>query len=334
MKTKAIVIPAANTVEVREVELKPVGTEDVLIKTRLTSISAGTERMLLKGVMPHPMLQFPVVPGYETVGEVIETGDGAREWLGKRVYVGGNYGFIGVNPAFGGQSEYIVAPKTHLTDLQILSDEQGVLLALTATALHGIEVAGLQVGKLEGSNVTNLPTCKPANVLVLGQGIVGQLAARIAKARGAQVTVTDKEAARLRYSQADVILSTASDVPMAEGLKDVKDIEVLIDATGKMEAIAPMLMRMKRGGRVVLLGYYDAINLPYQPVFLRELTLVSSMQWAPGDVVRARDLLMRNAIETSSLITHRMKADDAAQAFDVAMNDVGCVKMVLEWQKT
>jgi bacteriochlorophyllide a dehydrogenase len=328
LKTKAIVIPQANVVEVREVELKPIGADDVLIKTRLTSISAGTERMLLKGVMPHPMLQFPVVPGYETVGEVIEAGEGAREWLGKRVYVGGNYGFIGVNPAFGGQSEYIVAPKTHLTDLQTLSDEQGVLLALAATALHGIDVAGLQVGKLEGSNVINLPTFQPSNALILGQGIVGQLAARIAQACGAQVTVTDKEPARLRYSHADVILNMSSEDKLPETLKD---IEVLIDATGKMEAIAPMLMRMKRGGRVVLLGYYDSINLPYQPVFLRELMLVSSMQWAPGDVARARDLMAAEAIETNSLMTHRMQADDAAQAFEVAMNDVGCVKMVLEW---
>jgi 2-desacetyl-2-hydroxyethyl bacteriochlorophyllide A dehydrogenase len=74
MKTKAIVIPAANTVEIREVELKPLGAEDVLVQTTITSISAGTERMLMRGVMPHPMLQFPVVPGYETVGEVIDAG--------------------------------------------------------------------------------------------------------------------------------------------------------------------------------------------------------------------------------------------------------------------
>jgi 3-hydroxyethyl bacteriochlorophyllide a dehydrogenase len=141
MKTKAIVIPAANTVEVREVELKPLGAEDVLVRTTLTSISAGTERMLMRGVMPHPMLQFPVVPGYETVGEVIDAGADAQDWLGRRVYVGGNYGFIGVNPAFGGQSQFTVAPKTHLTDLQSLSDEQGVLLALATTALHGVDIA-------------------------------------------------------------------------------------------------------------------------------------------------------------------------------------------------
>jgi 3-hydroxyethyl bacteriochlorophyllide a dehydrogenase len=129
MEAKAIVMPAAGQIEIRRVALKPLGPDDVLIRTALTSISAGTERMLFKGIMPHPMLQFPVVPGYETVGVVVETGANAREWLGKRVYVGGNYGFVGVNPAFGGQSALIVAPASHLTDVQSLSDEQAVLLA-------------------------------------------------------------------------------------------------------------------------------------------------------------------------------------------------------------
>jgi 3-hydroxyethyl bacteriochlorophyllide a dehydrogenase len=328
VKTKAIVIPAADTIELREVELKPLGADDVLIRTTLTSISAGTERMLLKGVMPHPMLQFPVVPGYETVGQVIEAGDNARDWLGKRVYVGGNYGFIGVNPAFGGQSAHIVAPTSHLTDLQSLADEQGVLLALAATALHGIDVADckLQIANSESANLQPA-TC---NMLILGQGIVGQMAARIAKARGATVHVTDKVESRLRLSVADEIVSSAPPLP-GPPPQGVSEYDMLIDATGKMDAIAPRLMSVKKGGRVVLLGYYDKIELPYMPVFLRELTLASSMQWVPGDLVRARDAIASGEIEVRTLITHCLPADDAPKAFDVAFNDPDCVKMILSW---
>lgn len=313
VKTKAIVIPAANSVEMREVELKPLGAEDVLIRTRRTSISAGTERMLLKGVMPHPMLQFPVVPGYETAGEVIESGANAQDWLGKRVYVGGNYGFVGVNPAFGGQSQFIVAPASHLTDLQTLSDEQGVMLALAATALHGVDVAGLSAGM---------------SVLILGQGIVGQLAARFAKARGATVNVLDKVPSRLRLSLADEIVSPE---PPPPGPPAPGQYDVLIDATGKMEAIAPRLMSVKKGGRVVLLGYYDRVDLPYMPVFLRELTLAASKEWAQGDLVRARDALAAGDVNVQPLLTHCMGAADAPHAFDVAFNDPDCLKMILDW---
>lgn len=313
MKTKAIVFPAAQTVELREVELKALGDEDALIRTRLTSISAGTERMLFRGVMPHPMLQFPVVPGYETVGEVIEAGPAARSWLGKRVYVGGNYGFVGVNPAFGGQSAHIVAPQSHLTELGALTDAQGVMLALAATALHGVDQAGIQAG---------------ARVLVLGQGVVGQLAARIAKARGAHVTVTDKVERRLTLSVADDKWLIGDAPPP---VNPHAPFDVLIDATGKMEAIAPFLMATHKGGRVVLLGYYDAVHLPYMPVFLRELSLVASREWAAGDLARARDLIAAGQLEVDSLITHCLSADDAPRAFDIAFNDPACVKLVLEW---
>jgi 3-hydroxyethyl bacteriochlorophyllide a dehydrogenase len=316
MKTKAIVIPAANTVEIREVELKPLGADDVLVKTTLTSISAGTERMLMRGVMPHPMLQFPVVPGYETVGEVIDAGAEAQDWLGRRVYVGGNYGFIGVNPAFGGQSQFIAAPKSHLTDLHTLSDEQGVLLALAATALHGVDVAGVQTGA--------------AAVLVLGQGIVGQLAARFAKARGATVHVLDKVQSRLRMAVADEIVSPA---PPPPGPPAPGKYDVLIDATGKMDAIAPRLMQVKKGGRVVLLGYYDKVELPYMPIFLRELTLAASKEWATGDLARARDAIAAGEVDVRPLITHCMDAGDAPKAFEIAFNDPDCVKMILDWKK-
>jgi len=111
----------------------------------------------------------------------------------------------------------------------------------------------------------------------------------------------------------------------------VSEYDMLIDATGKMDAIAPRLMSVKKGGRVVLLGYYDKIELPYMPVFLRELTLASSMQWVPGDLVRARDAIASGEIEVRTLITHCLPADDAPKAFDVAFNDPDCVKMILSW---
>jgi Threonine dehydrogenase and related Zn-dependent dehydrogenases len=103
MEAKAIVMPAAGQIEIRRVALKPLGPDDVLIRTALTSISAGTERMLFKGIMPHPMLQFPVVPGYETVGVVVETGQTrANGWAS--AYTWAATTLCRVNPAFGGQA--------------------------------------------------------------------------------------------------------------------------------------------------------------------------------------------------------------------------------------
>jgi 3-hydroxyethyl bacteriochlorophyllide a dehydrogenase len=61
--------------------------------------------------------------------------------------------------------------------------------------------------------------------------------------------------------------------------------------------------------------------------------LVSSAQWANGDLTRARDEIASGHVEIDSLLTHRMKADDASVAFDVAFNDPTCVKMILDWRE-
>ncbi|MBC8075961.1 MAG: alcohol dehydrogenase catalytic domain-containing protein, partial [Chloroflexales bacterium] len=102
MHTQAVVFEAPNQIALRDVELIPPGPADVVVRTRYTSISAGTERMLLAGRLPHPALQFPIVPGYETVGQVVWVGHEAPPTLeGQLVYVGGARCFVGASPAWG-----------------------------------------------------------------------------------------------------------------------------------------------------------------------------------------------------------------------------------------
>ncbi|MEZ4581722.1 MAG: hypothetical protein R3A10_08805 [Caldilineaceae bacterium] len=137
--------------------------------------------MLLAGQLPHPMLEFPVVPGYETVGRVVEVGaDVASEWLGRWVFLGGAHCFEKVNPAWGGQSAMLFAKVDRVVPLDDIEPVHGVLLSLAATALHGVDRLNVTAGQ---------------RILVLGQGPVGQIAARLAAQRGAWVAVTDQRPA-------------------------------------------------------------------------------------------------------------------------------------------
>ncbi|MCA9955089.1 MAG: alcohol dehydrogenase catalytic domain-containing protein, partial [Anaerolineales bacterium] len=178
MKTKAVIISEPGKVGLAEVALRPFSPQDVIVQTAYTSISAGTERMLLAGQMPHPMLKLPVIPGYETVGRIVEIGDEVDDsWLNRWVYVGGAQCYDGINAAWGGQSARLSVPADRVIPLENVEPRQGVLLALAATALHGINLLNPQAGD---------------RLLVLGQGPVGQLAARLARIRGAWVAVVDR----------------------------------------------------------------------------------------------------------------------------------------------
>jgi 3-hydroxyethyl bacteriochlorophyllide a dehydrogenase len=313
-ETQAVVISEPGQVGLQAVSLKAPGPADVVIETAYTSISAGTERMLLAGQMPHPMLSLPVVPGYETVGRVVEVGAEADPNLkGQWVYVGGAQCYDGVNAAWGGQAARLFTAGQRVVPLEGVEPRQGVMLALAATALHGVDLLAPNEGD---------------RVLVLGQGPVGQLAARITAAHGAWVAVTDRNPSRLARAEADVRVNVDEDT-----LQDTitEPVNVIVEASGSMQALSEALALLAPGGTILLLGYYQNLDLPYMPLFLKEARLLTAKEWAPGDLARCRDMITAGTLDVSTQLTHEHPIQDVARAYDVAMNDSECLKVVLNW---
>jgi bacteriochlorophyllide a dehydrogenase len=316
MQTQAIVIPAAGQLELRQVALSAPGPADVVVETAYTSISAGTERMLLGGRMPHPMLSFPVVPGYETVGRVIGVGPEAPPSLeGRLVYVGGARCFQDVNPAWGGQSRRLIVDHQRVVPLDGVDPRQGVLLALAATAMHGVDLLEPKAGQ---------------RTLVLGQGPVGQLAARLLAGRGGWVAAADTHPSRLARSRADLIADANLDLREQVGAP----VNAIIEATGSMAALTQALPLLADGGTILLLGYYDELRVPYMPLFLRQARLLTAREWAPGDLVRCRDLLASGSLDVGGLLTHCMPVEAFQEAYRVALEEPECLKLVLEWNES
>lgn len=317
--SKAVVLPRRHVIELRNVQVQEPKAGDVLLRTAYTSISAGTERMLLDGRMPHPALSFPVVPGYETVGKVVQVGSKApHELLGQWVYVGGSRCFKGVNPAWGGQSQYISTPADRVIPLNGIAPDVGVILALGATALHGINVASVREGD---------------RVLVLGQGIVGQLVARLARRAGAEyIIVADRVDVRLSKSHADKIINVSQE-SLEEALGGEK-VNLLIEATGSMAALSSALPLLADHARVLLLGYYEHIDIPYAPLFMHEAQILVAREWAfgpDGDLPQVRDIIANGEIDVNGLLTHYVPIDRIQAAYRLALEDPACLKVVLEW---
>src|SRR5260370_42055302 len=75
---KVVVYPQPNCIELRETTRPSVRAGHVLSGTYFTSISAGTELLVLRGSLPalvRGMLRYPLVPGYESVGRIVALGD-------------------------------------------------------------------------------------------------------------------------------------------------------------------------------------------------------------------------------------------------------------------
>jgi 3-hydroxyethyl bacteriochlorophyllide a dehydrogenase len=318
MKAKAILFSGVRQIALSEVTLKPVSSTDVLVETWWSSISTGTEKMAYNGLIPSPPFIFPFIPGYETVGKIIKVGKHVNQSLiGKFAYVAGSFGYVGVNAAFGGASEYIVCPVESITVLDNIENPRcGIALPLGATALHIVDLA-----KVEGKKV-----------LVLGQGAVGILAAELAKLMGANlVAVTEPNPNRLNLSSADLKVNPDKE-DVAAALAG-HEFDVLIDSTGIMSAIDTGLRFLKFQGVVIFGGYYQRVNIDYSQAFQKELSFIAAKQWAKGDLERVRELIAQRKLNAGRIFTHQHTVeDDITEAYIQAFSDPDCLKMILIWK--
>jgi len=120
MKTKAIVFTGIRQIEVSEVQLKPLGSTDVLVETYWSSISTGTEKMAYNGLIPSPPFIFPFhsqdmkpLEKYTEVGNHVN-----QNLIGRFAYIAGSFGYEGVNAAFGGASQFVACPVESITILE------------------------------------------------------------------------------------------------------------------------------------------------------------------------------------------------------------------------
>ena len=318
MKAKAIVFTSVRQIELCDVTLKPLSSTDVLVETWWSSISTGTEKMAYNGLIPSWPFIFPFIPGYETVGRIVQVGEHVSQSLiGKFAYVAGSFGYEGVNAAFGGASEHIACPVDSITVLDNIDHpESGIALPLGATALHIVDL-----GQVEGKKV-----------LVLGQGAVGILAAELAQLMGARlVAATEPNKNRLGLSTADLKVNPESE-DVSAALAG-HEFDVLIDSTGIMSAIDTGLRFLKFQGTVIFGGYYQRINIDYSQAFQKELSFIAAKQWAKGDLDRVRELIAQKKLNAERIFTHRHIVDNTiTEAYLQAFTDQDCLKMILLWE--
>ncbi|MEO0620560.1 MAG: chlorophyll synthesis pathway protein BchC, partial [Pseudomonadota bacterium] len=161
MKTSAVVVDAPRQIAVRDVALSAPGADDAVVDVRFSGISTGTERLIWSGDMPmFPGFGYPLVPGYESVGEVVDAAPCSGLAAGDFVFVPGSKGFEDVRGLFGGSAKRIVSQTSRLARIDPELAQDGTLFALAATAYH------------------ILATGTPPD-LIVGHGALGRLLARL-----------------------------------------------------------------------------------------------------------------------------------------------------------
>jgi len=309
MNAMAVVLERPEHLVLSRLPLSPPGADDVVVDIEWSGISTGTERLLWSGRMPSfPGMGYPLVPGYESVGRIVEVGSGSGANVGDRVFVPGARCFGDVRGLFGGAAARVVVPGAKVVRFDEHLGEQGVLLALAATAHH--------VSAHPGAHQPDL---------IIGHGVLGRLLARLAVIAGAEPVVWERNADRAAGAEGYRVVDPDDDPH--------RDYRTICDVSGDATLLDALIARTARGGEIVLAGFYsEPLSFTFPPAFMREARIRVAAEWRETDLVAVRGLAESGVLSLDGLITHRCEAVEAATAYRTAFNDPACLKMVLDWR--
>lgn len=309
MNALAVVLQKPEQLALCRLDLTPATDESVVVDVEWSGISTGTERLLWTGRMPQfPGMGYPLVPGYESVGRVTQAGSRSGATVGDRVFVPGAKCFGDVRGLFGGAASRVVLQGSRTVRISERLGEQGVLLALAATAYH----------------VSSGPALEQPD-LIIGHGVLGRMIARIAVAAGASPVVWETNPARRDGSHGYSVVDPTADTR--------RDYRCICDVSGDSALLDTLISRLAPGGEVVLAGFYDTpLSFVFAPAFMREARIRIAAQWQPSDLTAVRDMAESGRLSLDGLITHRHDALSADAAYRTAFGDPACLKMTLDWR--
>lgn len=327
MDAYQIMVREPRTVTVEPYSPADPGPDEVLLQTRTTLVSPGTERAFYLA-LPNTSATYPLVPGYSNIADVAAVGAQVTTLKpGDRV----------ASPARH-QSHPVIAASRCVPVPTSLPDEEAVFFNLIAIAMQGVRKARIELGE---------------PVVVLGAGLIGIFAARLAQlAGGLPVITVDLDAGRLELARLcgidETLISDASLPDRVGALTDGAGAAVVIEATGAPPAVLSAFGLARDRGRVVLLGSTrgetDGVNF-YRDIHRKGLTVIGGHEitrplyenspgwWTQRDEHRvALALLGRGRIATAPLLSHRFGWRDFAGAYALLeTGDRTALGMMIDW---
>ncbi len=311
MEALAVVLQEPRQLSLKRLPISPPGAADIVVMTKWSGISTGTERLLWSGRMPpFPGMGYPLVPGYESVGEVVEAGPASDKRPGETVFVPGAQCYGPVRGLFGGAAGRLVTASNRAISIDPSLSVDGVLLALAATAQHAIAGRGRDAGLPE---------------LIVGHGVLGRLLARLTLALGGEApTVWETEPRRRQGATAYRVCHPRDD--------DRRNYTSIYDVSGDAGLLDSLIGRLAPGGEIVLAGFYEQRpSFAFAPAFMREARIRVTAEWKPEDLLAVKARIEAGELAINDLISHRTPVSRARSAYRSAFEDPTCLKMVLDW---
>ncbi len=326
MKKQALYFTAPYQIDIIEEPLREPGSGQLLIRTLVSAISAGTELLIYRGQAPSGMtaddtipslkgtIGFPMRYGYAAVGEVVAAGLEVKgDWEGRRVFA--------FHPH---ESLFLAEPgEVHLLPPEIVSEE-AVFFPNVETALTLVADGSPAIGE---------------QVAVFGQGIVGLLVTSLlARLPLSSLVTLDVHPLRRNTSLsvgAHVSLDPSAPgvieeaISLLQGPRVYRGADLTYEVSGNPDALDQAIGVTGYNGRVVIGSWYGRKRATMQlggSFHRSRMRLISSQVSSIEPELRGRwnkERLQQLAwhmvkeLKPSRFITHRFPLSEAAAAYQL-----------------
>jgi 2-desacetyl-2-hydroxyethyl bacteriochlorophyllide A dehydrogenase len=305
------------------------GEGELLIAPTAVGI-CGTDVEIFDGSLAYfrmGIARYPIVPGHEWTGEVVDIGKGVTGFsAGDRV--------VGEVAIGCGVCERCVAGRRHLcarrteTGIVHMDGAMASRMVFPAAFAHRVDLAPRAAARVEPTSVAlhgvRRGRVAGQRVLVVGAGPIGLLAAQCARAEGAaSVTISDTRPDRLT-------LAATLAFPAFEGVGERDLIDVVILCAGGPVAIASAFAAVRPGGRVVALGLSGAPTIPFDfdGLVVRDVDLIGVLG-SVGFWPDAIDLITSGRVQTAPLVTGTFGIERTRDALEQLVTP-GTLKVLIE----
>lgn len=318
------------------------GPGELVLRNQVCGV-CGTDVHIYHGEPGSADVNPPVVLGHEYSGEVAEVGKGVTGFaVGDHVTVDPNIycghcaycqngkkqlcpsmEAIGVTRD-GGFAQYSRIPASQAFKLEpTVPWEAAAMAEPLACCLHGIDLAGIQVGD---------------KVCVVGGGAIGLLMVQLAKLSGASQIVLSEPNEKRRQVGLQLGANAALDPTRPDAQEAFAQVldggaNVVIECVGNVPAVKSAFQFAGKGATVLLFSVpkVDAtFDLPLFDVYKKELTIKGSFV-NPDTHARAVALINSGKVDFGPIITHRFTLDQLPEAIAMQMSDAS-IKVVVEAQ--
>lgn len=323
---KALVFEAPERPVVADLEPPEIGPDEVLIRSRAVGI-CHSDFELLDGRYIIPV-SYPIIPGHEWSGEVVEAGSAVEGFapgdavVGECVVGPGGRDHFGFSIS-GADADYFKARGEWLHKLpEGMSHATGAMVEPFSVAYNAV----LAAGGLDPSDT----------VAVVGGGPIGLLCVLAAGATNARVVLVEPQEHRRRQGLAmgahaalDPTLDAFSDAVAETTLG--RGFDVVIEAAGVPAAMASALELAAQWARVVYVGIDIGSTVPARIGLIQSKGLqIRGVIGSPHIWPEAIRFLASGVVDPTSIVTASYPLESALDALDAARDTASNIKVHIE----